>query len=61
VARRRGCDTLLRGRAGGVLQLQTTVPFAALTTICRLDARDVFILIAISGWRGIVARVDFSE
>jgi hypothetical protein len=50
-----------RERAGGVGQLQATVPFAAVTTICRLDACDVFILIAISGWRSIADRVKCSE
>jgi hypothetical protein len=38
--------------------LQTTVPFAAVTTICRLDKCDVFIPIAISGWRGTAERVE---
>jgi hypothetical protein len=41
--------------------LQTTVPFAVVIPICRLDQCDVFILIAIFGWRGTAERVKYSE
>jgi hypothetical protein len=50
-----------RERAGGVGQLQTIVPFAAVITICRLDECDVFILVAIAGWRGTAERVTSCE
>jgi hypothetical protein len=50
-----------RERAGGVEQLQTTIPFAPVITICRLDECDVFILIAILGWRGTAERVKYAE
>jgi hypothetical protein len=49
---------------GAIEQLPTTVPFAAVITIFRLDKCDVFILIiliAISGWRGTAERIKHPE